>query len=748
MDVENKKSLPLDIIFILSVAALIFLTLSIYSYSSSDPSFSHIIFSDYELRVNNLFGKTGAYFADLTGTFFGWAALCIPVFFTGTVYRLYLLRSGREEGRFGAVYSFMAMTVFVFLLSVMSGFFGGHDFFFDSQYTGGISGKASSDILVSFLGRAGGMIVTFFLLVISFMLFFAVTLSDMKQAFLRVKTGVKDGTGGRSFRGMFINAGRTVEAAETESAGGGIYTEPDEGYVPVTKPLSDDYFEPVQPEILPEPMEEDEEVFEVPKPQANGIDIKPKETVEQTSVKYDVPLSLLDKPSGKIKGESDEELKHKASILEQKLKDFGVLGKVREIRPGPVVTLFEFEPAPGIKINKIANLSDDLALAMSALSVRIIAPIPGKSVVGIELPNENRESVVLSELLTSLRFAESQSPLTFAMGKDASGKPYISDLTKMPHLLIAGTTGSGKSVSVNAMICSVLYKSSPRMVKFVMIDPKMVELSIYEGIPHLAAPVVVDVRKAATVLKNVVQEMESRYSLLAESKVRNIDSYNQKSETDGHPKMPYLIVVVDEFADLMMVAGKEVEQSIIRIAQMARAVGIHLILATQRPSVNVITGIIKANMPARLSFKVSSKIDSRTVIDSNGAELLLGKGDSLFIPPGTSETVRVHGCFVSDDEVGRITEHLKTLGEPEYNMDLVKDEDAGLDEIDESEIDDKYFEALELVRQKGFASISMIQRYLRIGYNRAARIVEIMEQKGIVAPSDGTSKPREVLKRD
>jgi S-DNA-T family DNA segregation ATPase FtsK/SpoIIIE len=281
-----------------------------------------------------------------------------------------------------------------------------------------------------------------------------------------------------------------------------------------------------------------------------------------------------------------------------------------------------------------------------------------------------------------------------------------------------------------------------------MIDPKMVELSIYEGIPHLAAPVVVDVRKAATVLKNVVQEMESRYSLLAESKVRNIDSYNQKSDTDGHAKMPYLIVVVDEFADLMMVAGKDVEQSIIRIAQMARAVGIHLILATQRPSVNVITGIIKANMPARLSFKVSSKIDSRTIIDSNGAELLLGRGDSLFIPPGTSETVRVHGCFVSDDEVGRITEHLKTLGEPEYNMDLVKDEETDFSEIDESEIDDKYFEALELVRQKGFASISMVQRYLRIGYNRAARIVEIMEQKGIVAPSDGTSKPREVIKKD
>ena len=755
MDVTGRKRIFWDIVFLLSCVVLVFLALSIYSYSSNDPSFSHIIFSDYALSVNNLFGKTGAYFSDLVGTFLGWSALFIPIFFIGTVYKLFLIRSGEEESVCSALNSFLAMLVFVFLLSVLSGFFGGNDFYFEAQHTGGISGKVSADVLASVLGKAGGIIVVSFLLVVSFMLFFALTISDIKNAIFKRTKIIKEKDNKIESVSCGFVEGEYPEADDSDDSLESYATEEilealddDTTETDLTEPDEDSFDtglviekrEDTSADYIPEKILAEPE---------SAIDIKPKETVEQAAaVVYDVPLKLLDKASAKIKGESDESLKDKASILEQKLKDFGVLGKVREIRPGPVVTLFEFEPAPGIKINKIANLSDDLALAMSALSVRIIAPIPGKSVVGIELPNEIRESVVLSELLTSVKFAESTSPLTFAMGKDASGKPYISDLTKMPHLLIAGTTGSGKSVSVNAMICSVLYKSSPDMVKFVLIDPKMVELSIYEGIPHLAAPVVVDVRKAATVLKNVVQEMESRYTLLAEAKVRNIDSYNQKSETDGHAKMPYLVVVVDEFADLMMVAGKEVEHSIIRIAQMARAVGIHLILATQRPSVNVITGIIKANMPARLSFKVSSKIDSRTVIDCNGAELLLGRGDSLFIPPGTSETVRVHGCFVSDDEVGRITEYLKTIGEPEYNMELVREEEAESEEVEALELDDKYFEALELVRQKGFASISMIQRYLRIGYNRAARIVEIMEQKGIVSPSDGTSKPREVLKKD
>jgi S-DNA-T family DNA segregation ATPase FtsK/SpoIIIE len=738
MDVEKKRGLPFDILLLTAAFAVVFIALSVYSHSSDDPSYSHIIFSQYNVQYHNLFGKIGAYTADFIGSFFGWCSLLLPVLAASVPYKLWQIRGGRETRLFSPVVSFLAALFFLFLLSVLTGFFGGNDVYFEDKPSGGVIGLISADFLTSLLGSLGGVLITVFLLLISFMLFFAVTLTDIKHLILKIKPEIKR---------------REKEPAPAEA--NEASAEPEEARQEIVEEIDLEQFhtleepKPVDEPVLKTPAEESAEaVFETPETQ-EGIDIKPKETVEQTSVKYTVPLDLLDKPKEKVAGESDEDLKKKALILEQKLKDFGVMGKVREIRPGPVVTLFEFEPAPGIKINKIAGLSDDLALAMSALSVRIIAPIPGKSVVGIELPNEVRESVSLSELLTSLRFAESTSPLTFAMGKDASGKPYISDLSKMPHLLIAGTTGSGKSVAVNTMICSVLYKSSPDAVKFVMVDPKMVELSVYEGIPHLAAPVVVDVRKAAAVLKNVVQEMESRYSLLAEFKVRNIDSYNQKIEEDSErQKMPYLIVVVDEFADLMMVAGKDVEQSIIRIAQMARAVGIHLILATQRPSVNVITGIIKANMPARLSFKVSSKIDSRTIIDSNGAELLLGRGDSLFMPPGTSDTVRVHGCFVSDEEVGRVTDYIRTLGEPEYNMDLIKEDDADAAEIDDSDIDDKYYEALELVRQKGFASISMIQRYLRIGYNRAARIVEIMEQKGIIAPSDGTSKPREVIKKD
>lgn len=522
-----------------------------------------------------------------------------------------------------------------------------------------------------------------------------------------------------------------------------------QGEIPDIQPAEPFIEEEVEEEYIPEPKPAPE-----PKPVKNEKpaeepQIKEEQQVEKGRGKYNVPIKLLDEPVKDYKKESDAELKLKGEMLVAKLADFGVNGKIREIQPGPVVTQFEFEPAPGVKINKIANLSDDLALAMSAVSVRIIAPIPGKSVVGIELPNKHRGMVFLAELMKSVEFINARSLLTFAMGKDISGRPYVSDLASMPHLLVAGTTGSGKSVAVNTLICSIVYKAPPELVKFIMVDPKMVELSVYDDIPHLAAPVVTEPRKAAQVLKNVVEEMENRYSVLASMKVRNLDSYNQKAAEDPElPIMPYLVVIVDEFADLMLVAGKEVEQSIIRIAQMARAVGIHLVLATQRPSVNVITGIIKANMPARLSFRVSSKVDSRTIIDTSGAELLLGKGDSLFIPPGMSDTVRVHGCFVSDDEVGRIVEYLKTLGAPEYNMDLVKEESLDAEDVDEAELDDKYEEALTLVKQKGFASISMIQRYLRIGYNRAARIVEIMEKKGIVAPSDGTSKPRDLLIKD
>ena len=416
---------------------------------------------------------------------------------------------------------------------------------------------------------------------------------------------------------------------------------------------------------------------------------------------------------------------------------------------GPAITRFELKPAEGVRVNKIANLADDIALNLAAETIRIEAPIPGKQAVGIEIPNKEKESVPLRDVIESEEFEDNNSKLSVALGKDVIGRPYMSDIRKMPHLLVAGTTGSGKSVGINTMICSILYKSSPDEVKFIMIDPKMVELSIYDGIPHLMAPVVTDTRLAASVLKNVVAEMTRRYTLLAEKKVRNLDGYNEIIKDDEQAeKMPYLVVIVDEFADLMMVAGKDVEMSIARIAQMARAVGIHLIIATQRPTTNVITGLIKANMPARLSFKVSQKNDSRVIIDQNGADTLLGMGDSLFIPPGTSDALRIHGAFVSDDEVRAIVEYLhEQYGEPEYNMAMVQEvRENGTAGEDEDE-DVLYQQAVDAVMDKGTASISMIQRMFKIGYNRAARIVEMMEARGILEPSDGTAKPRKVIRR-
>lgn len=480
------------------------------------------------------------------------------------------------------------------------------------------------------------------------------------------------------------------------------------------------------------------------------IEIREMETTKKALItSYNIPLSILSDAKNNIHIDSAEEMKAKGEILTQKLLDFGISGVVRAIQPGPVVTMFEFEPVAGTRVSKIASLESDLALSMSALSIRIIAPIPGKNAVGIEIPNKNRQSVSIKELLQTNEFKNSSSPLTVALGKDVIGKPYMSDIRKMPHLLVAGTTGSGKSVGINTMICSILYKSSPEEVRFIMIDPKMVELSIYDGIPHLLAPVVTDTRLAASVLKNVVVEMTRRYEVLKEKKVRNLDGYNEIIKGDAEAeKMPYLVVIVDEFADLMMVAGKDVEMSIARIAQMARAVGIHLIIATQRPTTNVITGLIKANMPARLAFKVSQKNDSRVILDQNGADTLLGMGDSLFIPPGTSDALRIHGAFVSDDEVRGIVEYLHNqYGEPQYNMDMVQEVKEGNSISDDEDEDVLYQQAVDAVTDKGTASISMIQRMFKIGYNRAARIVEMMESRGILEPSDGTAKPRKVIRR-
>jgi len=520
-------------------------------------------------------------------------------------------------------------------------------------------------------------------------------------------------------------------------------------------------------EVQSEPLEKPEtEPLEKPKKR-----VKITNSVRSDSTKSpDKPLSranVQDNGDGKFrlpsldfleKGGQEtvvdhEAIRRDAELLEQKLGYFGIKGEVMEVLPGPVITTFEYKPAPGIKISKIVNLADDLALALSALSVRIVAPIPGKDVIGVEIPNPAMCVVPFRDIVGASAFAEINSPAPICLGKDIIGKPVVVGLERMPHLLIAGATGTGKSVALNAMICSILYKSTPERVKFIMIDPKRIELSLFNDIPHLITPVITDMKKANIALQWVVREMEQRYEKLAQLHVRNIEQYNKKVRTtdlsdmeDDFQTFPYIVVIIDELADLMMTASKDIEFSLTRIAQMARAAGIHMILATQRPSVDVLTGIIKANFPTRISFQVSSKTDSRTIIDANGAETLLGRGDMLFVPPGTARLKRVHGTYLSEGELGAITEFIKAQGKPEYISEVTteKEENQHAVVFDDDEYDEKYQQALDFVMSTRQASISGVQRALRIGYNRAARIIDLMEKQGIVAPSDGV-RPRQVI---
>lgn len=452
--------------------------------------------------------------------------------------------------------------------------------------------------------------------------------------------------------------------------------------------------------------------------------------------------------------QDDAELWDRARLVAEKCNEFSVSGKIQNINPGPVVTTFEFKPDPGVKYSRITGLVDDLCLALKAESVRI-ERMPGKSTVGIEVPNLNREVIYLREIFESEKYKSASSPLTLALGKSIEGTTYIADLMRMPHLLIAGATGTGKSVCLNSLIVSILYKASPEEVKMIMVDPKRLELGLYEGIPHLLTPIVLEPKRASSALKWAVGEMENRYKMLAGHGVRNIDQYNQQIRqrynqpdiSGERPKLlPYIVIIIDELADLMMVASSDVETSITRLAQMARAVGIHLIIATQRPSVDVITGLIKANFPSRISFRVSSKIDSRTILDTNGAEALLGQGDMLFLPPGTSRLIRVHGAYVNEGEINRIVDHIRAQGRPEYNENiqmLEEETEAGESGGDKDKL---YEEAIKVICEMKKASTSVLQRRLRIGYGRAASILDMLEIEGCVGPSDG-SKPREVKPR-
>jgi DNA segregation ATPase FtsK/SpoIIIE, S-DNA-T family len=478
------------------------------------------------------------------------------------------------------------------------------------------------------------------------------------------------------------------------------------------------------------------------------------------------PLHLLDEANQATIQIDEASLTATSRLIESRLEEFGVKAKVLAAYPGPVVTRYEIEPASGVKGSQVTNLSKDLARSLSVVSIRVVETIPGKSCMALEIPNTQRQTVQLSEVIGAKVYHDMHSPLTIALGKDISGMPMVADLAKMPHLLVAGTTGSGKSVAINAMILSLLYKASPRDVRLIMVDPKMLELSSYEGIPHLLAPVVTDMRLAGTALNWCVTEMDRRYKLMAAMAVRNIGGLNQKiaeAEKAGTPltnpfsitpdaperiaHLPYLVVIIDELADLMMVTGKKVEELIARLAQKARASGIHLVLATQRPSVDVITGLIKANIPTRIAFQVSSRIDSRTILDQQGAETLLGMGDMLYLPPGHGIPTRVHGAYVSDDEVHRVTAYLREIAPPNYDESVlyqVDEEDAGGAETGDAESDALYDEAVAIVLKSRRASISGVQRALRIGYNRAARLIEAMEAAGIVSPMQ-TNGNREVL---
>jgi len=723
---ENRRIKEMTGVVSLALAAFVFLCL--FSYNPHDPSLTHYVAG--KVAVANYGGLAGSYLSDGMLKIFGMTSYLVPVLLVLFSFKLFL--GGKFGLAFSPIFGFIGL---VFAISALlteeygSISFSGVDF-----NAGGLLGKYSLKVLYSYLNQMGTDIVLVVILMISLMVTLDVSLVELvrrlaillSSTLLRLKTFVVVGMG-RVRR----------KKAVTKHKKSGVSRN-----IPV---ISDEVGQ------KEEKQKDEQAAFEF-------LHLEGTFTLPS--------LDLLDKVEIRNTRMKRESLIMNSRILEKKLADFGVEGNVTEVKPGPVVTMYELEPAAGVKINKITNLSDDLALALKAQSIRILAPIPGKAAIGIEIPNQEREPVYLRDVLESEEFLESKYKLPIALGKNITGRTVIADLTRMPHLLIAGTTGSGKSVSLNAMICSILFKATPDEVKFIMIDPKRLELSGYEGIPHLLHPVVVNPKEASKALQWTVDEMERRYAVIAAMGVKSIERYNRMVEkeqneakkqmsgvsapTSGEEsemtpeKLPYIIVIIDELADLMMVAQRNVETSLARIAQMARAAGIHLILATQRPSVDVITGIIKANFPTRISFQVSSKVDSRTILDQLGAEKLLGAGDMLFVPPGTSNLVRIHGAFVSDREITKIVSFIAKQGKPSYDESISHYSPEQEGARAEEEFDEKYDEAVELVTDLGQASISLVQRYMKIGYNRAARIVEKMEAEGVVGPSDG-AKPRKIL---
>lgn len=767
-------------LFFLSVG--LFLYLSLFSYHPLDPSFLSVSTAH---EVHNWGGTVGSYLADSLVSLFGLAAYGIGFFFLLASVFFFVGRTDRLTVVDVPLYFLFILFVAVFL-DLTWGFM-----LYDGVKleAGGFLGSMLAKAGVAYLGYAGAYLVLTFLTLLSFVAATRISLRDLSSWAAKWIKPVLFWIKGQ----CVIHAVRVKKSFDKwkdsrpkKAVPAKVVSEVriNRSLVPKPQPANVVAAEPVALKSLPKP----EEAITALAPDEPRLEPRILERADKKNAKpvppaqlelqnigkgYQLPpINLLTSDSKNEETPVDEEsLKMNARLLEKKLMDFNVEGAVTEIHPGPVITMYEFQPAPGVKLSRIANLADDLCLAMGGRSVRIVAPLPNKPAVGIEIPNNNRETVWLKDIVADERFQKNESKLVFAIGKDIEGIPFVGDLAKMPHLLVAGATGSGKSVSINTMILSILYKATPEEVRLIMVDPKMLELSIYGGIPHLLLPVVTEPKKAALALRWAVREMERRYKLLSDINARNIQNYNKKIEkgdfvsraaSEGIPpegledpiqhggKLPYIVIIIDELADLMMVSSRDVEESITRLAQMARAAGIHLILATQRPSVDVLTGVIKANFPARISFKVSSKHDARTVLDTIGSEKLLGNGDMLFIPPGASRILRVHGAFITETEVSRVVDFLKNQAKPVYDETILKPVETegggeGLPgEEGGEERDELYDQAVAIVADTKQASISMIQRKLRVGYNRAARMIERMETEGIVSPPSGAGH-RQVL---
>jgi S-DNA-T family DNA segregation ATPase FtsK/SpoIIIE len=743
----------------LFAAALIWLV-SLASYEPSDPVW--FFSTGSHAAPLNFVGRVGAFLAELSFQLFGYASYLIPATFVVIGWNSFWCRSVDAAGTkaAGAGLLFAGASAFLSLV------FGSLEVAGKPFRAGGYAGEWLASELSEYLNRTGSLIVIVTVIVLAVIMSTQFSFGRLFGAILTAA-----GQGGRHAVRAFAEWRETRRREQQRREVIAKHTKksappPADARPPVV--ASAEKAAPERAEKVPariaDPANSSPKSFAPPPkppkvtlPSPNlPLDLEPagKAPAERRKGEFTLPpAALLD--SAKTERKIDErELMDGARLLEEKCREFSVEGSVAQIHPGPVVTTFEFKPDAGVKYSKVTGLADDLCLAMRAESV-LIDRIPGKSTVGIQIPNATREQISLRELLESEAYRRSTSKLTIALGKTIHGEPYMADLAAMPHLLIAGSTGSGKSVGINGMLTSILYRSTPDDVRMIMIDPKRLELGMYEDIPHLLTPVVVDPKQASNALRWAVREMEERYKTLAAVGVRNIEQYNrniQHAITEKHtppeggfPKpLPFIVVVIDELADLMMVASNEVEESIARLAQMARAVGIHLILATQRPSVDVITGLIKANLPSRISFRVQSKIDSRTILDSNGAEQLLGRGDMLFLPPASSRFVRIHGPYISEQESARLASFLRKQGKPTYNESITAEEKtAGPDGV-EFEKDDLYDEASRIVVQSGQASISYLQRRLRIGFSRAARLVDMMEMDGLVSGAAG-GKAREVL---